>query len=281
MWLVLGTLALAGEHKSAAGVVLFEPHPSEFFAPDRAPARLSSLAQKLGRLRHCGLDFVVVLRFDQQLAQMAAPDFVRKILCARLGMRGLLIGDDWRFGRDRAGDFALLCELQEACGYVVRRLDTVLADDQRISSSRIRACLAARQVEQANALLGRCWAVVGRVVAGAQLGRTLGAPTANIHYRRALPLGMGVYMCWLDGRPAVANYGTRPTVDGGQPMLEVHVLDQQLALYNRRVTVEFGGFLRPEQRFADLEALREQIHKDMHQARQWHRSNPYQRMPCA
>ena len=254
-------------------VALFEPQPQEFFAPAEAPRRLYPLREKLATLRALGLPLVAVLPFRATLAAMEPAPFVRQLLLRQLQARGLLIGDDWRFGRGRAGDYALLQGLQREHGFALQRADTVAAAGERISSTRVRAALAAGDAAQAAALLGRDYALRGRVVHGAKRGRELGFPTANVRLRHAPPLCHGVWACWLDDAPAVANYGLRPSVDGLVESLEVHQLQGAPDLYNRWVRVRFGAHLRPEQRFDGLDALAAQIRRDAEQARQWHRTH--------
>ena len=272
--LIARTLELAQTHQAEAGVVLFEPQPREFFGGAAAPPRLYSLAQKLEALRALGLPLVRVLHFDAALAALSAEKFVRDVLLAELKAKALLVGDDWRFGCDRQGDFSLLQALQADGAYVLERSETVLAAGERISSTRVRAVLAEGDIGLANDLLGRAYAVRGPVIYGRQLGRQIGAPTANVRLRRIPPLRHGVYVCWLDGLPAVANFGTKPTLEGEPPSLEVHVLDRQLELYNRRVEIRFAAWLRAEQRFPGVAALAEQIQRDVAAARDWHAAHP-------
>lgn len=261
---------MAKEHGASSCVVLFEPQPLEYFAPEKAPPRLYGLRQKLGVFQTLGVKYVCVLPFNRRLAELPSEEFVDQILIQGLQIRALLIGDDWRFGHQRRGDFALLQRLQERYGYVLERAGTVEEGGARISSTRIRQLLAAGQTGDAAQLMGRPYGVCGRVIYGAQLGRTLGAPTANVALRRAPPLAYGVYFCWLNGMPAVANFGVRPSVVDNRPSLEVHVLDREIDLYNQRVNIVFGPYLRPEQRFENLDALKAQIHQDFSDARQWH-----------
>lgn len=261
---------MAREHDAVSCVVIFEPQPLEYFRPDKAPVRLYGLRQKLGALKKLGVDSVCVLPFHRELADLPAEQFVEQVLVRGLNTQALLIGDDWRFGHERRGDFALLQSLQEQHGYALERAGTVEDDGSRISSTRIRQLLLDGETEAATRLLGRHYGLCGRVIYGAQLGRKLGAPTANIAFRRELPLAYGVYLCWLNGLPAVANFGVRPSVADNRPSLEVHVLDRELDLYNCRVDVTFGPRLRSERRFESLGALQAQIHRDFDDARRWH-----------
>lgn len=268
--LIARTRELATANAATPAVVLFEPQPLEFFRPDDAPARLYGLRQKLQALEQAGVGVVCVLPFNQQLASQPAETFVQQVLVDGLQARAILVGDDWRFGHARQGDFALLQSLQSVHGYTLEQAPTITHGSERISSTRVRALLTEGEVAQAAELLGREYSVFGRVVLGAQLGRKLQAPTANVALRRVPPLRFGVYICRLDGMPAVANFGVRPTVADNRPSLEVHVLDRDIDLYNQRVEVQFAQWLRPEQKFDSIDALAAQIHRDFDDARGWH-----------
>ena len=248
-------------------VVCFEPQPLECLNPGMAPVRLQSLSEKLRSLRDLGLEQVLVLRFDHALSHMPAEDFVRRVLIDGLAMRHLVVGDDYRFGHQRRGDFALLQALSGSGTYALQRLDTIVHEADRVSSTRIREALAAGQLQQAVACLGRPYSLRGRVVHGQKLGRKLGAPTANVALRRRSPLRHGVYCVRLNGCPAVANIGLRPTAGGDGGHLEVHLLQGAHDLYDQMVRVDFEQFLRPERRFEDLEQLQQAIATDVAQAR--------------
>lgn len=257
-----------------SAVVLFEPQPHEFFAGDKAPARLMRLRDKIRALAACGVDRVFCLQFNQHLRSLSAQAFVDDILVAGLGARALVVGDDFRFGCDRAGDFGLLQREGERQGFAVFDTCTVQDNGERISSTRIRQALEAEQFDEAARLLGHPYAIRGRVVYGQQLGRTLGAPTANVQLRRYRSPLNGVFAVRLrcvvgsDWMPAVANVGVRPTVSGeGRPVLEVHVLNFNGNLYGQEVEVQFDRKLRDERKFPTLAALKEQIHSDIEQAR--------------
>lgn len=268
--LIERTRQLAEQHRATPVVVLFEPQPLEFFRPDKAPPRLYGLRQKLQALQQSGIDTVCVLPFNRQLASFPAEAFVQLVLKDGLQARAILVGDDWRFGHERRGDYALLKRLQAEHDYQLEQAPTVTAAGERISSTRIRLLLDAGEVQQASHLLGREYGVCGRVVMGAQLGRKLQAPTANIALRRVPPLRFGVYICRLNGMPAVANFGVRPTMLDNRPSLEVHVLDRDIDLYNQHVNVQFSHWLRPEQKFDGIDDLAAQIHRDFDEARKWH-----------
>ncbi|MBA1202596.1 bifunctional riboflavin kinase/FAD synthetase [Pseudomonas capeferrum] len=257
-------------------VVIFEPQPREYFAPDTAPARLARLRDKVELLTVEGIDRVLCLAFNERLSRLSATEFVETILVDGLGVRHLEVGDDFRFGCDRAGDFAFLVDAGRQYGFSVEAAYTVEQDGLRVSSTEVRKALADADFALAAALLGRPYCISGRVLHGQKLARQLGTPTANIQLkRRRVPLS-GVYLtsAEIDGKvwPGVANIGVRPTVAGdGRPHLEIHLLDFAGDLYGRRLTVEFHHKLREEQRFASLEALKSAIDADIAAARaHWH-----------
>lgn len=257
-------------------VVIFEPQPREYFAPETAPARLARLRDKVALLAAEGVDRVLCLAFNQRLSRLSASEFVETILVDGLGVRHLEVGDDFRFGCDRLGDFAFLQDAGEQHGFTVEAAQTVELDGLRVSSTQVRDALAAADFPLAERLLGRPFRIGGRVLHGQKLARQLGTPTANVQLkRRRAPLS-GVYLvsAQIDGQvwPGVANIGVRPTVSGdGSAHLEVHLLDFAGDLYGRLLTVEFHHKLREEQRFASLEALKSAIDADIAAARaHWH-----------
>lgn len=257
-------------------VVIFEPQPREYFAPETAPARLARLRDKVQLLAAEGIDLVLCLAFNQRLSQLSADEFVKTIVVDGLGVRHLEVGDDFRFGCDRAGDFDFLVEAGKKYGFTVEAANTVVQDGLRVSSTKVRTALANADFALAAHLLGRPYTITGRVLHGQKLARQLGTPTANIQLkRRRIPLS-GVYLtsAEIDAKrwPGVANIGVRPTVAGdGRPHLEIHLLDFAGDLYGRRLTVEFHQKLREEQRFASLEALKSAIDADIAAARaHWH-----------
>lgn len=262
----------AASFKLPALVITFEPHPQEFFAPHAAPARLMRLREKLLALQDFGMERVLCLEFNQHLATMEATAFVQDILVAKLGIRYLLVGDDFRFGHGRMGDFELLQQAGQASGFTVTDTPSHTLQGQRVSSTRIRATLARGDLTLASQLLGRPYSMCGRIAHGDRRGRTLGFPTANIHlHRRITPLS-GVYAVRVHGIETdpilgVANIGRRPTVQGTRDQLEVHLFDFKKDIYGYHVQVEFLAYLRPEWRFDSLEALRQQIAQDTCQAR--------------
>lgn len=253
-------------------VVIFEPQPREFFAPNTAPARLSRLRDKLALLAAEGVDRVHCLAFNRRLRELSAAEFVQRVLIDGLGVQHLEVGDDFRFGCDRAGDFAFLAQAGAREGFTVEAATTVEVDGVRVSSTRVREALAVGDFALAERLLGRPFQIVGRVLHGQKLGRLLAAPTANIQLKRCrVPLS-GVYLVSteIDGQPwpGVANIGVRPSVESdGRAHLEVHLLDFAGDLYGRRLTVAFHHKLRDEQRFASLEALKAAIAADIAAAR--------------
>lgn len=252
-------------------VITFEPQPQEFFS-SQVPARLTRLREKLLALAERGVDRVLCLEFNQRLAATPAPAFIEELLVRRLGVRYLLVGDDFRFGHRRQGDFRLLCQAGQQHGFQVARTHSFLVNGERASSTRIRQALAQGQLELAAALLGRPYAMCGRVAHGDRRGRQLGYPTANIHlHRRATPLA-GVYAVMLHGAdaaplPGVANVGRRPTVNGVREQLEAHLFDFDRDIYGRHVKVDFIHYLRPERRFESLSLLQQQLVRDECEAR--------------
>ena len=253
-------------------VVIFEPQPREYFAPDTAPARLARLRDKLELLAAEGVDQVLCLAFNQRLSKLSAAEFVDTILVDGLGVKHLEVGDDFRFGCDRLGDFDFLTQVGDAKGFTVEAARTVEMDGVRVSSTQVRKALAVADFKLAEELLGRPFQITGRVLHGQKLARQLGWPTANVQLKRHRVPFTGVYLVSveIDGKqwPGVANIGVRPTVAGdGKAHLEVHLLDFAGNLYDRRLTVAFHHKLRDEQRFASLEALKSAIGADVAAAR--------------
>lgn len=249
----------------------FEPLPREFFAPDDPPARLSLPRAKFEGLRALGMDVVGLLRFGRAMAAMPAEDFVRRVLVQRLNAREVWVGPAFRFGHRRGGDLALLQAMGPAHGFSAEAIGPV-GEGDRLSSTAIRAWLAAGALEAAADALGRRYAIAGKVVRGKQLGRTLGYPTANLRLAGKRPALGGIYATWVHGIGAapmasVSSLGTRPTVAGVEPLLEAHVFDFSGDLYGRRLEVEFVAKLRDEEKFDDLPALVRQMDRDAEQAR--------------
>lgn len=253
-------------------VMLFEPQPLELFAAGQAPARLTRLREKVRYLEQAGVDAVLCVRFDRRFASLTAQSFVADLLVSKLGVEFLVVGDDFRFGAGREGDFLLLQKAGVEYGFDVISTQTFCDDGKRISSTAVRQALAEDNLPLANALLGRPFSISGRVVHGDALGRTIGFPTANLPLRRTVSPVKGVYAVEVrglgeDALPGVANIGTRPTVAGLRQQLEVHLLDVAIDLYGRHIEVILRHKIRNEQRFASLDALKEQIANDVVTAR--------------
>ncbi len=255
-------------------LMTFEPQPQEYFHPQQAPARLMRIGDKCIAAAQYSVDRLLCMRFDADLANLSARDFVDDILVARLGIKHLVIGDDFRFGKNRAGDFNMLVDAGRRAGFGVESMPRVDIDGARVSSSRIREALAAGELDSAERLLGRRYRISGRVMHGDRRGRTIGVPTANVALRRrVLPL-RGVFIVsvhGVDARPVmgVANIGTRPTVDGQRALLEVHLFDFKREIYRQRIDVDFLHKLRDEQRFASFAELKQRIVTDIDEARSW------------
>jgi len=259
---------------AAPTVLTFEPHPREIFTPQSAPTRLTSLREKLEILRNLGVAHVHVCRFSKRFAALSAEDFVRRILVEGLKARYVLVGDDFRFGAKRAGDFALLQRMGREFGFQAEALHTIEAAGQRASSTAVRCALAAGDMAMAAQLLGRPYSISGRVVGGDQLGRKIGYPTANIQLKHNKPPLRGIFAVHVQGLerpdwPGVASLGTRPTVHAnGRQTLEVHLFNFDRSLYRQHLRVEFLHKLRDEARFPNLDALIAQIGLDAQQARE-------------
>ena len=259
---------LANEQHQPLTVVLFEPQPREYFGADQAPARLTPLRDKVRLLARCGVDRVLCLAFNQRLRELSAQQFIERILVTGLGASYVVVGDDFRFGCDRKGDFALLQQQGDAFGFQAEHAATFQLDDERVSSSRVRTLLASGNFRQVACLLGRAFSYEGRVRQDRQLGRTLGVPTANLPLPMKPPALQGVYVVAVkteDDRVhwGVANIGWRPTVGSTRPVLEVHLLDFSGNLYGQRLAVIPCQRLRREKRFEGIDALRAQLMRDI------------------
>ena len=268
-------IAAARSLRVASCVMTFEPHPREFFAPDQAPTRLTSLREKLERLALPGIDRVLVERFDYDFARIGADEFIDRILVQALGVRWVLVGDDFRFGARRQGDFELLLRAGRSHGFEATRMPTFELDGVRVSSTAVRERLAAGDLDGAARLLGRPYSISGRVVNGDGLGARLGFPTANVRMEHNRPPVMGIFVVDVLGLgaaplPAVASLGVRPTVkSGGAPTLEVHLFDFDRSIYGRRVQVRFLHKLRDEEKYVDLATLTAAIGRDVAAARSY------------
>ena len=276
---ILDRLCRAAAARSLVACVLtFEPHPREFFAPQSAPTRLTSLREKLELLGAKGIGRVHVQRFARDFASMPAEAFVERVLCRALAARWILIGDDFRFGTKRAGDVALLRTLGQRFGFEVETVQTIEHAGRRVSSSSVREALSLGELGRAEALLGRPYSISGRVVHGNQLGRELGFATANIQLQHNRPPLMGIYAVrvhgvhGVDAKPCdgVASLGVRPTIQSaGQAVLEVHLFEFAGELYRRHLRVDFLHKIRDEEKYPDLESLRAQIAQDCEAARKF------------
>lgn len=253
-------------------VMLFEPQPQEFFQPGGAPPRLMRLREKVQALRRYSVERVLCVRFDAKFAALSARAFIDDILVEGLDVRYLVVGDDFRFGAHRQGDFAMLEAAGERHGFQVVNMHTVTIDGERVSSTRVRTALAAGDFVLAEKLLGRPYRMCGRVAQGDKIGRSLGIPTANIHLHRPSTPLQGVFVVEVFGLereplPGVASVGTRPTVGGTRTLLEVHLLDFDQDIYGTYVSVDFLKKLREERRFESLEALKRHMLQDIEEAR--------------
>ncbi len=253
-------------------VVVFEPQPQEYFRKSEAPARLMRFREKLVALRGLKVDYLVCLKFNDQLHGMSAQQFIDQVLVSGLNIKHLVIGDDFRFGCDRSGDFTLLKQTGEQQGYSVEKTQTVMIDAERVSSTRVRNALDDNQFALVERLLGHPFAITGCVVHGRKLGRQLGVPTANVSLGRKILALNGVYAveAWLESglcKQGVANIGVRPTVDGLQPSLEVHLFDFEGSIYGEHLKVVFKQKIRDEQKFSSVDALKTQILKDIEETK--------------
>lgn len=249
-----------------SAVMTFEPHPREFFAPEIAPARLSSLREKLEHFAEAGVEATYVCRFNRRLAGLTPQEFMQNILRNALNAQAILVGEDFRFGAMRAGSTLDILEAK----FNLVSLPQIDLENARVSSTRVRTALAAGNLDEAGLLLNRPYSMSGKVVHGAKLGRQLGFPTANVLMHHERPALTGVYAVKLDGLNAVANLGVRPTLAGvAQLKLEVHVLDFSADLYGKHVHVDFLHKIRDEQKFDGLDALKAQIALDVEAAREF------------
>ena len=261
----------ARARQAAATVVTFEPHPLRLLAPDKAPPRINTPAEKVRLLRASCIDLLLVLPFTRRLAALPATDFVRDILVGRLNVRHLVIGYDYAFGRNRQGDAAFLAEAASRHGFTLEVLPPLKAGDEVYSSTRIRQTLLRGEVREVVGVLGRHFTLDGLVVNGDGRGRLLGFPTANLATTKELLPAPGVYAVKVrHGRrryDAVVNLGSRPTFPGCGPSLEIHLLDFAGDLYGHRLRLYFVERLRDERRFPSVEDLQAAIREDIARAR--------------
>lgn len=251
-------------------VIVFEPQPAEFFVSE-PPARLTTFAEKCEAMAPLGVDAVLCLTFDKAMADLSAEDFVKTILVDTLRVKHVLVGDDFRFGHDRAGDYALLSSLGEAFGFTSEAMQSIMGDGFRVSSTQVRATLKTGDFEAAARLLGRPYHITGRVVHGDERGRLLGYPTANIEPgRKVLPLrGVFAVKVQVLGREykGMANVGTRPTVDGLKTLVEVNLFDFNESIYDQSINIIFCAKMREEQRFSSVDELKAQLNVDKTQVK--------------
>ena len=261
-----------------AVVILFEPQPQEFLFPNKTVPRLMRLRDKLTGLRKLGIDVVVCLKFNKDLAALSAEAFIEKILVKSLRIAHLVVGDDFRFGSDRRGDYALLLQYANRGAFSVEPTPTIEVENERISSTRVRNAILAGDFSLSLKLLGRPYALIGRVHHGDKRGRQLGFPTLNIPLKALLAVN-GVYAVSVSGLKegsliGVANVGIRPTVGGMRRLLEVHLFDADVDAYGKHIEVTFFACLRQEKKFASLLDLKRQIVEDVAQARAYFNENP-------
>jgi riboflavin kinase / FMN adenylyltransferase len=265
--------AAAEARKLPACVMTFEPHPREFFTPHDAPARLTSLREKLELLANFGVDRTYVCPFNRHFSSLTAQQFIEDLLVARLQTRWLLVGDDFRYGARRAGDFAQLAEAAPCAGFELSTMASFTHQGERVSSTAVRHALAQGNLARAKELLGRSYSISGRVMHGNKLGREIGFPTANVQMRHNRPPLAGIFAVHLHVAengvlPGVASLGLNPTVSNStQAKLEVHVFDFNDDLYGQHVQVEFLKKLRDEEKYIDLDTLKKQIQIDADHAR--------------
>ena len=270
---LLGRVMTESAQRRLPSVVMsFEPTPKEFFNADKPPARLMRFREKFDALAAHGIDIFYCPRFAEAMRDVSAAEFIRRILIHGLGMRHLVVGDDFHFARRREGNIEQLQRAAAALQYTVEQVPAVIVDGVRVSSTAIREALAAGDMRRATALLGRPYRMSGKIIRGEEVGRTLGYPTANVDLRRRQSAVMGIFAVRVSGLPggpkdAVASLGTRPTFAGTKPLLEVHIFDFDEDVYGEYIHVDFIARLRSEEKFADVDALVAQMHLDADNAR--------------
>ena len=271
---------IAGKHDLPTVIITFEPQPQEYFSPGNAPARLTRLREKIEEMERLSVDRLICLRFNSELASLSPRDFVKRLLIEGLDIRHLVVGDDFRFGKDRQGDYATLEKMADEFGYQLEHTNTCSFAGERISSTRIRQALANDDLNLARELLGRDYAISGRVVHGDKRGKSLGFPTANMELHRLHSPVAGVYVTRVhimrrrQGtdetiHPAVTSVGTRPMFDGEGMRLETHILDFDESLYAKHIRVVFLKKLRAEDNFSNVDDLIKAIATDIENARQY------------
>jgi len=276
---VIGQLAEKGSELNLPTLVMvFEPQPLEVFKGDQAPARLTRFREKLRALARFAVDRLLCIRFSDTFAKMSAESFIQDILVKGLGVKYLVVGDDFRFGAGRKGDFEMLQRAGNEYGFEVANLHSFRIGGERVSSTLIRQALAAGNMENAEKLLGRPYRMCGRVAHGDKIGRTLGIPTANIYLHRKVSPVQGIYIVevfGLKGEPlqGVASVGNRPTVGGTKPLLEVYIFDFDDDIYGKYLNIDFLHKIRDEEKFESLDELKKWIEDDIVKARTWFARN--------
>lgn len=272
---VIGELAEEGQELGLPTLVMtFEPQPMEVFKPEASPARLTRLREKLRALSRFAVDRVLCVRFNERFANLSADEFVQQIIVDGLGVKHLVVGDDFRYGKGRKGNLDSLKAAGDTHGFKVANMRTFSIDNQRVSSTRIRESLASGDLVSAEKLLGRPYRMCGRVAHGDKIGRTLGIPTANIHLHRNVSPVQGIYVVevyGIDNRPlqGVASVGTRPAVGGTRALLEIYILDFEGDIYGRHLNVDFLHKLRDEENFDSMDELKARILEDIENTRKW------------
>lgn len=253
-------------------VITFHPHPKELFNPDFKLNRISTLRDRIGQMKACGIEQVCILPFDQKMAALSPAEFINQVLVNQLNTKQIWVGDDFRFGAKRTGDFTLLKELAPTKGFEVQHIQEIQTHGQRVSSSNIRQALIEGNINQAVELLGHPLVYSGHVLHGKKLGRTLGFPTMNLAFKGRASALTGILAVWVHGLgkqplPAVASMGVRPTVENSdQILLETYIPNWSGNAYGKLIAIEVVQHIRPEQHFADLQLMVEQMHQDTKQA---------------
>ena len=255
-------------------VMTFEPQPMELFLGHKAPARLTRLRDKYAQIRMLGIDRLLCVSFNKKLANLAADQFIADLLVKKLGVKFLVVGDDFCFGRDRAGDFSMLQKAGKQYGFDVVSTQSFCLKSIRVSSTEVRKALVQNQLSLVSQMLGRRYSISGRVSHGRKIGRTLGFPTANVPLKRNVSPISGVYIVEVHGISdapigGVANIGHQPTVDGKKQQLEVHLFDFNTDLYGKQIEIVLLSKLRDEKKFESFELLKQQIKLDAEAARVW------------
>lgn len=261
----------AETHRGTAIVITFFPHPLKVLSPERAPRLITNLKDRIELMQCCGVGHVLCLPFTQEFAGWDAERFIREILTQKIGTRKVLVGEDFRFGRNRQGDIAFLEEKGKPYRYTVQRINPVQVDGLEVSSTRIRQFIQGGRIRESAKMLGRPYSISGTVVQGDRRGRTLGFPTANLATEAELLPPNGVYAVWVilgdNRRPGVASLGVKPTFSGRQFSIEAHIFDFDAEIYGATLRMEFIEWIREERSFPDARALAEQIDRDARQAR--------------